>query len=100
MTQFVFMNHRIKQANPLAPVIVCLDADTGDVQEANRFVLRVGDTVIGHVVFDRAGLDACETHDVKAWVELNDNVNVYPEEEPGKRPVASAKKPNRPVKRG
>lgn len=94
------MNHRIKQKKPRKPVIVCQDDET--ITEANTFELSYDGKVIGHVVFDPSGLDACETHDVKAWVEVNDKVDVHAIGKlivsPRKpRPVAKAKAPNKPI---
>jgi hypothetical protein len=107
MTQYVFMNEKIRQKKPCGPVIVCQDGD-GAQTEANAFDLVVNGVLVGRVRYDRAGLDVCETHDVKAWVELADTVDVIPSSafpatnalgcvvliEP---PVASEKKPNTPV---
>ena len=88
--QFLYMNHRIRDKKPAGPVIVCQGEE--GTREANEFVLRIGNVVIGRVVFDPHGLDACNTHEVKAWVELNDHVDVIAEAK--KRPVARAKNPN------
>lgn len=76
MTQYIYMNHRIKQKRPRKPVIVCQRTDPAQTIESNCLVLMVGGRAIGKVVFDRSGLDACKTHDVKAWVELSDQVTV------------------------
>jgi hypothetical protein len=97
---YVYMNHRIKQKKPDGPVIVSQDEQT--IVEANSFEITVGDQVIGYVVFDEKGLPACETHDVKAWLELNNSVVLRPI---GKcivtplkpKPVAEPKKPNNVV---
>ena len=118
MTQYIYINHRVKQKNPRKPVIVCQSAD-GTIREANEFQIRVGGKVIGHVVYDRDGLPECDTHDVKAWVEFyGDCVDIVPEAvvAPGRPPTpfsvplvatapreefkpaaASAKRPNQPV---
>lgn len=78
-TKYVFMNHRIRQKSPRKPVIVCQWPQ--GTQEANSFDLVVeGKGVIGRIVYDRKGLDAVETHEVKAWVELYDVVEVRPTE--------------------
>jgi len=74
VSQFLYMNHRIRQRRPSGPVIVC--QGPGETREANCFEIRLGEELIGWVKFDRKGLDACETHDVKAWVELVDHVDV------------------------
>lgn len=92
----VYMNHRIKQKNPRKPVIVC----QGDTQtrEANEFLFYYDGVYIGRVVFDRKGLPTCETHEVKAWVELEQNVAVVvPGEIVPIIPVAHAKEPNKKV---
>lgn len=96
--KYVYMNHRIKQKNPRKPVIVCQGDDA--TREANEF-LFYSDTgeYLGRVVFDRKGLKSCETHEVKAWVELESNVQVIvPGEIVRHMPVAYAKEPNKKVK--
>lgn len=110
--QFIFMNHKIRQVKPDGPVIVCQDAH-GKQREANRFALVVNGQTIGWVEYVPTGLEAVESHDVKAWVELFDFVEVHPEgpglqlttDITGKRQVislnqaaASKKKPNKVVK--
>ena len=97
MSQFIYMNERIRQKHPKLPVVVC--QSEGGTVEANQFTLRIGSVVIGRVVFDKRGLDVCETHDVKAWVELNDNVDVIAEADVKQLPLplASEKRPNRKV---
>jgi hypothetical protein len=92
--QFIFMNERIRSKNPKKPVIVC--QAEGGTREANEFTLRIGDVVIGRVVYSKDGLDVCDTHEVKAWVELNDNVDVVAGRV--ERPVAQAKGPNQKVR--
>lgn len=124
----IFMNERIRQKKPTKPVIIC-QAPDGHQVEANRFNLYLGDgeILLGSVVFEPKGLDACETHEVKAWVELDPRVvtarAVHPggvlveepvsegfttseaeyngaavkAEESRPLPVASAKNPNSPV---
>jgi hypothetical protein len=111
MTQYVFMNEKIRQKKPCGPVIVVQDG-AGAQYEANAFDLIFEGVLIGRVRYDRAGLDACETHEVKAWVELADGVEaVRSSDFPAtnalgcsvmvrvgeQRPVASEKKPNQPV---
>jgi len=101
MTQYVYMNERIRQKRPTKPVIVCQAPER--IYESNHFALVIDGRVIGRVVYNRKGLDACETHDVKAWVELCDDVFVLSEDlSLGDYVVlsgeASAKLPNRPVK--
>lgn len=88
--QFIYMNHRIRDKKPAGPVIV-VQGEEG-VREANEFSLRIGSVVIGRVVFDPYGLDACNTHEVKAWVELNDHVDVVAEAKV--KPTAQPKNPN------
>jgi hypothetical protein len=92
MTQFIFMNHRIKQAEPAGPVIVCQQGAGGPQREANEFEILYRGQPIGRAVFEPCGLAACETHAVRAWVEFEDDVDV--------RQVvhAARKKPNRKVK--
>lgn len=72
--KYVYMNERIRQKAPRRPVIVCQEPEA--ILEANHFTLRLDGRVIGRIVFDRRGLDACKTHEVRAWVELHDEVNV------------------------
>lgn len=97
MTQFVFMNERIRQKAPRKPVIVC-QAKDGTKREANEFALTYKGCVIGRVVYDRKGLPECDTHEVKAWVEFySDDVAVVDDREPSK-PTAREKKPNRSVR--
>lgn len=115
----IFMNERIRQKRPKKPVIVAQQG--GEQTEANRFNLYLGngEILLGSVVFDRKGLAECETHEVKAWVELDPRVvtvreapdaedittataepaaSVVNAEESAPRPIASAKLPNQPVK--
>lgn len=68
------MNHRIRQNPPGGPVVVCQAPE--DTREANEFEIFFRGEPIGRVKFDPAGLAACETHDVKAWIELEDDVEV------------------------
>jgi hypothetical protein len=95
--KYLYMNHRIKQVRPTQPVIVAL-ADNAEPVEADCFAIKVAGVVIGHVVYDRDMLDApgCK-HDVKAWVELNENVEVVAIDGQG-RHLAEEKKPNRAVR--
>jgi hypothetical protein len=116
MKRYIYMNHRIRQAKPNGPVIVVQD-ERGHQTEANGFDLHFDGFKIGRVVYDPAGLPACETHEVKAWVELVGNVEITPSADVtvGQTPlpfsggltgkplvpaskVASAKRPNQPVK--
>lgn len=101
MTQFIYMNERIREKSPRKPVIVAQDDlyGTARVREANAFDLWHHGEKIGRVVFDPKGLAACETHDVKAWIEFDDLVTVARKEDrkPAK-PVASEKKPGRAVR--
>lgn len=95
MTQYVYMNERIREKRPKKPVIVVQSPD--ETQVANLFELKVGDIVIGYVAYDRKGLDACVTHDVKAWVEFHDAVKITPVAARKAAPAASAKRPGKPV---
>jgi hypothetical protein len=72
--KFIYMNHRIKKPRPDGPVIVCQEPTL--TREANAFALVVDGRRIGSVRFRPVGLAACPTHDVKAWVELEDFVQV------------------------
>lgn len=72
--KFVFMNHRIRQPRPSGPVIVC-QSNVG-TEEANHFDLMLNGVKIGSVRYSGRGLKACETHHVRAWVELDDSVTV------------------------
>jgi hypothetical protein len=103
MSQFVYMNHRIKDKNPKGPVIVAQDDLAGPrVREANEFELWFHGTRIGFVRYVPTGLEACETHDVKAWVELDDLVQIVDPKSMDTyvkpAPVATAKRPGRKVK--
>ena len=103
MTQLLFMNHRIREKKPRGPVIVCQDDFTLDntpqQRESNEFQLWHHGEMIGRVVFDPKGLVECKTHEVRAWVELDDVVTVSSAEDrkPAK-PVATAKGANRRVR--
>lgn len=90
MTHYLFMNHRIKENPPSGPVIMCLSPE--GLRESNEFEIFYRGQPIGRVKFDRDGLDKCETHHVKAWVELEDDVEVLMVAR------AAAKKPKRKVK--
>lgn len=103
MTQYIYMNERIRQRKPGGPVIVAQDDIYGSprVREANEFELWHHGEKIGRVLFRTAGLDAVETHEVKAWVELDDMVIVADPTKTTaapKKPVASEKKPGRAVR--
>ena len=99
--KYAYMNHRIRMKKPDGPVIV-VQEETETV-EANRFEIIVGGQIVGHVLYDPKGLDACETHEVKAWLEFSEAVTLRPI---GKltitpheaKPVAAEKKPNEKVK--
>lgn len=99
--KYVYMNHRIREKKPSGPVIVVQEECI--TMTGNCFEINVGGMVIGHVVFDPDGLDQCETHDVRAWVEFNERANIRPIGKvicapPPAKPVAEAKKPNSKVK--
>lgn len=103
MTQFIFMNHRIRDKKPAGPVIVVQDDFTLDnkprQRESNEFELWHHGEKIGRVVFEPKGLAECKTHEVHAWVELDDIVVISSKEDrKPKKPVASEKKPNKKVK--
>jgi hypothetical protein len=86
------MNHRVRQANPNGPVIVVQD-QRGKQVESNGFDLFFDGFKIGRVVFDPKGLAACKTHDVRAWVELEKNVEVVPDPVAAEKPLPFAEKP-------
>jgi hypothetical protein len=104
MTQYIFMNHRVREKKPSGPVIVCQDDysnldNTPRQRESNEFELWHHGEKIGRVVFKPAGLAACKTHDVHAWVELDDLVIVAaPEDRKPKKPVAMSKRANSKVR--
>lgn len=91
MTQYVFMNHHIREPVPEGPVVVC--QHEGVQRESNDFELRFRGIPIGRVRFTRKGLPECETHTVHAWIELDDDIEVV-----DVTPKAKAKKPNRKVR--
>lgn len=95
MTQYVYMNERIREKKPRKAVIVVQGVD--ETQVANLFEIKVGDIVIGYAAFDRKGLDACVTHDVKAWVEFHDAVKLTPVAARKPAPEAKAKRPGKLV---
>ena len=76
--QYVYMNEQIRKEKPSRPVIVAQDDILGhtQVREANEFELWYKGQKIGRVKYDSAMLAACETHEVKAWVELDDLVQI------------------------
>ena len=97
MSQYIYMNHRIREKKPKVPVIVTRDGPRQ--REANEFELWFHGYKLGRVVFKPEGLAACETHEVRAWVELDDLVQIVdPREVKPEAPRASAKKPNSKVK--
>lgn len=98
MTQYVYMNERVKQKKPRKPVIVVQGPE--GVAVSNLFEIRVGNMVIGYAVYDRKGLDECATHDVRAWLEFHDTVQLVPVDERKAKPSASAKKAGKPVQLG
>lgn len=98
MSQYIYMNHRIREKKPSGPVIVAQDDVFDRVREANEFELWFHGQKLGCVVFKPEGLAACETHEVRAWVELDDLVQIVdPRDVKPEAPRASAKKPNRKV---
>lgn len=111
MTQYVYMNERIRQARPRKPVIVVQRTNPAQRVESNCFAILVGGRAIGRIVFSPEGLAQCESHEVKAWIELDDDVSLIGDteivteqwlvEKGGEklqRVQASAKEPNKPVK--
>lgn len=88
--KYVYMNHRIRDPKTTGPVIV-VQAPEG-TREANEFEILVFGQPIGRVKFDPKGLKVCETHDVRAWVEFTDDVNLVAVAK------AAPKKPNKKVK--
>ena len=101
--QYLYMNHRIRQAKPKKPVIVAQDdlmVSGGEprTRESNEFDLWHHGEKIGRVVFEPKGLAACDTHEVKAWVELIDTVIVARKEDKVSKPRASAKLPGATVR--
>lgn len=103
MTQYIYMNEQIREETPERPVIVVQsDSRTGlpAVREANLFDLWHDGVFIGSVKFSFEGLSACKTHDVKAWVEVSDDVVISTRDATSSKPalpVASAKLPNTPI---
>lgn len=94
--KFIYMNHRIRDPKTKGPVIVVQES-TGmpgsfRVREANEFEIQYRGQPIGRVVFSPDGLPVCDTHEVRAWVELFADVDVVAVSK------ASAKKPNTKVK--
>jgi hypothetical protein len=72
----IHMNHRIKQKRPRRGVVRVSDK-SGHV-DGNEFVFKLKDgTVLGRVVYSRKGCPEIETHEVRAWVELTDAVDVW-----------------------
>lgn len=92
--KLIFMNECVRQKKPERPVIVF--QEDGAQREANEFELWFCGQRIGRVVYDAKLLQACDTHEVKAWVELDDDVEVV-DHQP-RRGEANAKRPNEPVK--
>ena len=100
--KYVYMNHRIREKKPSGPVIVC-QTERDDVslsEEGNAFAIYYKGERLGSVIFEPKGLPQCETHDVKAWVEFHDAVDVLRMDTDEARglPKASAKLPNAKVK--
>jgi hypothetical protein len=104
MTQYIFMNHRIREKKPRGPVIVAQDDfsaidNTPRQRESNEFELWHHGEKIGRVVFEPKGLGACKTHEVRAWVELDDLVVVASKEDrKPEKPVAMSKRANSKVR--
>lgn len=102
MTQYVFMNHRIREKKPSGPVIVVQDELTADgprQRESNSFDIWYHGDKIGRIVFDLKLLQAVDSHEVKAWVEFDDLVILSsPEDRKPRKPIAAEKTPNKPVR--
>jgi hypothetical protein len=100
--KYCYMNHRIRMKKPDGPVIVVQGEDS--TTEANEFQIWVGGKLVGHVAYNPRGLVACDTHDVKAWVEFDETVELRPVVGPitvlphQAKPVATAKLPNKKIK--
>jgi hypothetical protein len=101
--KFIYMNEEIRKAKPKRPVIVCQEWD-GSQRESNAFAISINGRHLGYVRFNPEGLEHCETHEVKAWVEFEDEVDVKPcavvdltEEEAAALEGAHPKHPNTPV---
>lgn len=77
MMRFVYMNHRIRERVPSGPVIA---VQTGQrVRNTNRVQLVHGGVVVGEVRFNPKGLRAAKNHQVRAFVEIFDTVELkYP----------------------
>lgn len=75
---YVYMNETMRELVPSRPPIV---VQTGrKVVETGRAQLVVDGKVIGEVRFEPDGLDCAPHHHVRAFVELEDGVEVrYPE---------------------
>lgn len=65
------MNEKIRQKKPVGPVIRAVKGDS--VLESNKIILFLGKTRIGCVIFDPKE-SPVDTHEVKAWVELEEGV--------------------------
>jgi hypothetical protein len=71
MKKFIYMNHRIAQVKPQAPVIV---VQTGKRQrEGNRVDIMDRGKIVASVVYDPLH-NPSATHRVRAWVETNKTV--------------------------
>lgn len=102
MTTYIYMNEQIRKAKPSRPVIVAQDDARAlqPIRESNEFILWHHGQRIGRVLFRAEGLPACDTHEVHAWVELDDTVVVQDATavEPAPAvPTAAEKKPNTPI---
>lgn len=88
--KYVYMNHRIRDDKPKGPVIV-VQAPEG-TREGDDFEIRYYGQPLGRVKFSPNGLTACDTHEVRAWIELDDDVEVVAVAK------AKAKKPGKKVR--
>ena len=73
MKTIIYMNNRIREVNPSGPVIrVQRGRSRRDTNEAK---LLLNGRQIGRVVYDPVN-NPSNTHEVKAWVELDQSVEV------------------------
>lgn len=90
--QYLFMNHRIREKVVSGPVIICQN-DDGEQRESNCFEIVAFGQPIGRIVFKSEGLKQCDTHEVRAWVELDDDIELV-----DVTAKAKAKKPNKKIR--
>ncbi len=73
MKTVIYMNHRIREKVPSGPVIRVTRGRS--VRDTDEVTILVGGRVIGRVVYDPEN-NPSSSHEVKAWVELADGVEV------------------------